>query len=204
MEDGYDEADQLVAAVEESTDTTPVILRRLGSAYDPAGNRTVEQVDDAVSVSAYSNMNRWQTKSPGGRIAFLGSVSEPATVTIQGQAASVDSSNQFRGDATMTAGSNNVAIVATDSSGNQTTREYQVDVTGQTKSFTFDANGNLTSDGTRGFEWDARNQLVAVTAGNHRSEFGYDGLQRRVRVVEKANGVTQTDTRVICCEPRDL
>src|SRR5205814_10322105 len=38
-----------------------------------------------------------------------------------------------------------------------------------------DANGNLTSDGTRTFEWDARNQLVAVTVGTHRTEFDYNG-----------------------------
>lgn len=63
-----------------------------------------------------------------------------------------------------------------------------------------DANGNLTSDGTRSFEWDAQNQLVAVTVGTHRSEFVYDGLQRRVRQIEKENGVTTTDTRVLWCE----
>lgn len=63
-----------------------------------------------------------------------------------------------------------------------------------------DANGNLTSDGTRSFEWNARNQLVAVTVGTHRSEFVYDGLQRRVRQVEKDNGVTTADTRVLWCE----
>lgn len=63
-----------------------------------------------------------------------------------------------------------------------------------------DANGNLTSDGTRSFEWDARNQLVAVTVGTHRSEFVYDGLQRRVRQIEQDNGVTTADTRVLWCE----
>jgi RHS repeat-associated protein len=63
-----------------------------------------------------------------------------------------------------------------------------------------DANGNLTSDGTRTFEWDARNQLVAVNVGTHRSEFTYDGQQRRVRVVEKESGVTQSDTRVMWCD----
>lgn len=63
-----------------------------------------------------------------------------------------------------------------------------------------DANGNLTSDGTRSFEWDARHQLVAVTVGTHRSEFSYDGLQRRVRQIEKDNGVTTADTRVLWCE----
>ena len=63
-----------------------------------------------------------------------------------------------------------------------------------------DANGNLTSDGTRTFEWDARNQLVAINVGTHRSEFTYDGLQRRVHMVEKENGVVQSDTKVIWCQ----
>lgn len=63
-----------------------------------------------------------------------------------------------------------------------------------------DANGNLTSDGTRTFEWDARNQLVAVTVGTHRTEFAYDGSQRRVRVVEKENSVVQSDTKVLWCD----
>lgn len=62
-----------------------------------------------------------------------------------------------------------------------------------------DANGNLTADGTRTFEWDARNQLVAINVGTHRSEFTYDGLQRRVRVVEKENGVVESDTKVVWC-----
>jgi RHS repeat-associated protein len=63
-----------------------------------------------------------------------------------------------------------------------------------------DANGNLTSDGTRTFEWDARNQLVAVNVGTLRSEFTYDGEQRRVRIVEKDGAVVQSDTKVIWCE----
>ena len=63
-----------------------------------------------------------------------------------------------------------------------------------------DANGNLTSDGTRTFEWDARNQLIAVNLGTHRSEFSYDGQQRRIRVIEKENSVVQSDTKVLWCE----
>ena len=62
-----------------------------------------------------------------------------------------------------------------------------------------DANGNLTSDGTRSFEWDARNQLLAVNIGTHRSEFTYDGQQRRIRAVEKENSVVQADAKVLWC-----
>ena len=36
--------------------------------------------------------------------------------------------------------------------------------------------------------------------GTHRSEFTYDGQQRRVRIVEKENGATQTDTKVLWCD----
>jgi YD repeat-containing protein len=43
---GYDAADQLTAAVKQSTDPTPVVLKRYAYGYDPAGNRTVEQIDD--------------------------------------------------------------------------------------------------------------------------------------------------------------
>jgi len=51
-----------------------------------------------------------------------------------------------------------------------------------------------------GIEWDAENRLVAVNQGAQRSEFVYDGRQRRVRMVEKAGGVIQSDTRVLWCE----
>ena len=131
---------------------------------------------------------------------FAGTVSEPATVTIQGQPAAVDATNAFRGTAAVTSGTTTVAITARDASGNVATKEWEVDVAGQGTTFTYDANGNLTADGTRTFEWDARNQLVAVDIGTHRSEFTYDGLLRRVMMVERENGVVQTDTRVVWCE----
>jgi len=58
-------------------------------------------------------------------------------------------------------------------------------------------NGNITSDGgTRTFEWDAANHLVAVnyTGATTRSEFSYDGLGRVAKIVEKT-GSTINSTR---------
>jgi len=46
-------------------------------------------------------------------------------------------------------------------------------------SLTYDANGNLTSDGTNTYTWNARNQLVAVSGGASAS-FQYDPFGRRV------------------------
>ena len=91
-------------------------------------------------------------------------------------------------------------VKATDPSGNLRTNTYQVSLAGASKSFTYDANGNLTGDGTRTFEWDAENRLVAVTLGTHRSEFSYDGKGRRVRVVEKDSGVVTQDRWLLWCD----
>ena len=42
------------------------------------------------------------------------------------------------------------------------------------------------------YEWDAENRLTAISYGPRRSEFTYDGLGRRVEIVEKTNGVVMT------------
>lgn len=70
---------------------------------------------------------------------------------------------------------------------------------GTDKSFIYDLNGNLLDDGDRTFEWDAENRLVAVTikATGHRSEFGYDGLGRRVEIIEKDNTVITSDKKYL-------
>ena len=46
--------------------------------------------------------------------------------------------------------------------------------------YTYDARGNLLSDGLRTFDYDDENQLKRVTvAGAWKSEFEHDGLLRR-------------------------
>ena len=52
---GYDAADQLTAAVKKSTDSTPSILKRYAYGYDAAGNRSFEQIDNAVVGASHTN-----------------------------------------------------------------------------------------------------------------------------------------------------
>ena len=47
------------------------------------------------------------------------------------------------------------------------------------------------------YEWDAAGRLIALVQANRRSEFSYDGMGRRVRVVEKTNGVVASDRRYL-------
>lgn len=197
---GYDQADRLTAAVKHATDTPETVLKRYAYAYDPAGNRTVEQIDDAVTLSAYDSLNRLTSQAPGGPMVIAGLLNEPGTVTINGVPAVVDGANNFRGTVPTTSGTNTFTIVAKDASGNQTTKTYEIGVSGLGKTFTYDAAGNLMSDGGRTFEWDALSQLTAVDSGAFRSEFAYDGRQQRRHVVEKEGGVTLAEVHSIWCD----
>jgi RHS repeat-associated protein len=82
---------------------------------------------------------------------------------------------------------------------------------GVNRTLTYDLDGSITSDGgTRTFEWDGANRLVAInyTGFTTRSEFSYDGLSRVVKIVEKTgNTINSTRKFVWCgqakCEFRD-
>jgi RHS repeat-associated protein len=196
----YDATDQLTNATWRTTDTVPAILKRYGYSYDPTGNRTTEQLDDVPLKTSYNTMNRMLSQDPGGITRFAGTLSEAAKVTVQGKPATVSADNKFAGTVVLTGGTNSVTVQATDYSGNTRSNTYQATVSGSSKSFTYDNNGNLTGDGTRTFEWDAENRLTAVNSGVQRSEFTYDGLSRRVRIVEKTSGATTSDMRFLWCD----
>jgi len=196
----YDRTDQMTGAVWRTTDPTPTILKRYGYSYDSAGNRMTEQLDDTPFKTSYNNMNRITTQDPGGSIRFAGSLNEPARVTVANKPAVVNADNTFAGTTIVTSGTNTVDVKATDYANNTRTNTYSVNITpASTKNFTYDANGNMTSDSTRTFEWDAENRLLAVNNGTLRSEFTYDGLSRRIRIIEKNNAVETSNTRFLWC-----
>jgi RHS repeat-associated protein len=188
---GYDRADQLTVATYRTTDPTPSILKRYRYAYDPAGNRTAEQIDDAVTGASYDGMNRLTSQQPGGALLFRGTVSEPATVTVGGKPATVTADNVFTGTTSVPSGTSQVVVQATDASGNVRSSTYALSQSGAAKTFTYDANGNLTDDGTKTYEWDAENRLQAVKqGGNSLASFTYDGGGRRS--TKTAGGLTTT------------
>ena len=76
-------------------------------------------------------------------------------------------------------------VVATDPSGNSATAAFDVDNLGTPKAFTYDANGNLTSDGTRTFEWDAANRIVRIAGGLSTTKLSHDGYSRILRTTSR-------------------
>ena len=190
---GYDAADQLISAVKRTTGGSPTVLASFGYRYDTAGNRTAEQVGDVVTGATHDAANRLLTHTPAGVLKVAGQVNEVSRVTVDGVPADVDAANGFVGRKQLASGTNTFTVAATDMAGNTTTKSYEVEAEGASRTFTYDANGNTTSDGTRTFEWDAEDRLLAVVHGTHRSEFSYDGDSRRIRIVEKESGTTVRD-----------
>ncbi|MDE3156179.1 MAG: hypothetical protein KGN76_13845 [Acidobacteriota bacterium] len=117
---GYDRADQLTTAVKTAADQT--VLGREAYTYDPAGNRTTEQVDDVVTGATYDTLNRLTAHTASGVLRVAGTVSEPATVTVNGAPASVDAANKFVGSATLASGTNQFTVTA-----QQSIQEWRVE-----------------------------------------------------------------------------
>ena len=71
---------------------------------------------------------------------------------------------------------------------------------------TLDTLGDLSLEvgaaGTIIYEWDLLNRLTAIISGTHRSEFRYNGLSQRVKIVEKDDGAV-TSTKQFVWIPGD-
>lgn len=97
--------------------------------------------------------------------------------------------HRFAGSAQIPSGSTVVAVQATDANGNAATANYQVSSSGSSTTYTYDANGNMTSDGTRTYEWDVNGNLYRVLqSGVELVRYAYDGQGRRSSKV--SGGVT--------------
>jgi RHS repeat-associated protein len=111
-----------------------------------------------------------------------GAVTRPATsATVNGQGATLYADQTYASSIghTLSNGTNTFTVIAQSTTGawaTNTLNAYLPDPL----AFTNDANGNLTNDGVRCFQYDAENQLTNAYVPNAwRSEFKYDGLNRR-------------------------
>jgi RHS repeat-associated protein len=197
----YDAAYQLTGAVKS---VAGAITKRYYYSYDAMGNRTSEQIDNTVTTGVFNNLNQLGEIVGGGKLRVAGRVSEPSRVFAGTEEIDVTAAGEFRGAVAADDGTT-MTVRAEDYSGNTSERVEQVTVqNGDRKVFAYDLNGNTTkittypADGSATrimeFEWDAKDQLVAITQGDgRRSEFSYDGYGRRVRIVEKEAGSVVDD-----------
>jgi RHS repeat-associated protein len=199
----YDAAQRLTSAVRNDSNTQAA-PEQFAYGYDKAGNRTRVTTGSARTHYPANNLNQTTSEQGFGTTQFSGTLDEPAVVTINGQPATLksDSGNApytFEALVELAEGDNTVTIKATDGSNNTTAKSYSVTADGVRKTLEYDLNGNLRlerdASGTvlREFQWDAKDRLRAIqnaatgseTDGTQRSEFEYDGFDRRIRIIEK-------------------
>ena len=84
----YDGADQMTEALLTQSGST---VHRHVENYDPAGNRTSEQIDLHVTSSSYNNLNQLTSQSGGGPLRLSGTINQPSSVTINGNATTTSS-----------------------------------------------------------------------------------------------------------------
>ncbi|MFN5869359.1 MAG: RHS repeat-associated core domain-containing protein, partial [Akkermansiaceae bacterium] len=199
---GYDKGDQLTSATLAAVTNPNSPLESHSFQYDKAGNRTSRQSGNVIERATHNNTNQITSTQAGGKMRVAGITDEPAKVKVNGKPALTTAQNQYEAWVDVAAGENTLTIEAEDFSpnNNKLTKSWTVNVTGNAKTPSYDLNGNTLTDGTgKNYVWDAENRLTKIIyADNSSTEFQYNGLSQRVRVIEKsAANATISDKRYL-------
>jgi RHS repeat-associated protein len=163
---GYDNADRLTSISQGGN--------VVGFAYDTAGRRTTLTLPNNISTEyAYDAASR-----------LTGLIYKNGPTTLGTLTYTYDPNTQRRQIGGTWARTGLPQAVA---SASYNAANHQLTFGNQT--LTYDLNGNLTSDGSSTYTWDARNRL-AVIGGAGSASFGYDAVGRRRQ--KTINGGTTT------------
>jgi RHS repeat-associated protein len=177
----YDSAERLTSAKgKESGGVTNRLHEQLGYAYDAAGNLSQRTNNALVQTLNVNTLNELTTSTRAGTYTVAGGATLPtSSVTVNTSNAVVYTDRTFAKDSfTLANGANPFTAIAQDGTGRSATNSITATLPA-TVSFTYDANGNLTSDGTRTLDYDDDDQLIRVTVtSSWKTEFIYDGLHR--------------------------
>ncbi|WCJ60990.1 hypothetical protein NXS98_07685 [Fontisphaera persica] len=195
----YDYLGQLTNAVRKWADGTLALGQQFAYSYDGIGNRLWAKRDGRQSDYVVNNLFQYTSRSVPGYVNILGSAHSAATVTVNHSATS-RKGEYYRAELAVANGSGPVWLAVTNVGvrGQGTNPDVVTVVTGRLyvartpEVYTYDADGNLTSDGQWTNRWDGENRLVeqetlpaAYNAGVPRQKlvYGYDWQGRRVSKV---------------------
>ncbi len=141
-----------------------------------------------------NNRNELTNATHSGTLTVAGLASQPGAnldhVAVSGTGLSAGNANVYadgswaRAGATLASGTNSYTATAEDTHGRTAQDSVTVNLPA-TVTFTYDANGNLTGDGRRVFEYDYENQLTNVNvASAWRESMKYDAFGRK-RVLQQ-------------------
>ena len=225
----YDDNTGLTSAIDyldpdadyDATDlSTRVKGRRFGYAYDNQGNRTTDGTTVNYRESGESNLrkadytvnsrNQYTQREVPAFVDVAGAATGTPTVKGNNVSHTVTKQGDYfysllddNGNDGYDNASDDLKVSVTVSTGGEL-NEGDVHIAEDVEAFSYDDDGNLTSDGLWDYLWDAENQLTSMTMKTglptgmtrKRLEFVYDYLGRRVQKVVKNNWNGSSGTTV--------
>ena len=205
---GYNDRGEVTSGKKFWSDNTPEFGQQTEYAFDNIGNRTTARAGGNpvgnLRQSAYTanSLDQYTQRTVPGAVDVAGTANSAATVSVN-NAPSARKGNYFYTE--MTVDNSNAPVYAQVNvvgarnnfgAGGEdavTAQGGRVYVPPAVESYSYDADGNLTSDGRWNYTWDAENRLVTMDAkanvpveARQRLEFAYDWAGRRIE--KKAYG----------------
>ncbi|HSE16369.1 MAG TPA: DUF6402 family protein [Pyrinomonadaceae bacterium] len=201
---GYDDRGELTSAKKYWSDNSPVAGQQTEYVLDAIGNRTstkaggdAQGLNQRQATYSVNSLNQYQQRTVPGALDVLGTANAAATVTVNDQATyrrgdyfykelTVDNVSAPAYPQVKAVGVRSGAGGAGEDAVTQTTGHIYVPK--NIEVYTYDDDGNLTSDGRWNYTWDAENHLssmetiaAAPVAAKLRLEFAYDYVGRRIQ-----------------------
>ena len=154
---------------------------QLAYSYDSAGNLQMRTNDALVQTFVVDSLNQLSNVTRSGQFTVTGATPVPAaSLTVNGVTPQTNGDFTFASTSnTLVNGANTFTIIGQNAYGLGATNVLTLTLSNSVN-FQYDANGNLTNDGTRVFSYDAENQLTNIAvAGQWRTGFVFDGLRRK-------------------------
>ncbi|MEM9445231.1 MAG: RHS repeat-associated core domain-containing protein [Verrucomicrobiota bacterium] len=206
---GYNDKGEVISGNKSFSAGVPVSGMQHSYQYDPIGNRLSATINGNITTYGPNEKNQYANRTVPGIVDIQGSAATDAIVTVKSSQEVKQASRR---------GEYFHAGVAMNNSSGAVTEDLQVtavrnfhgasdeDLVDQltkkaslppkNQNFTYDDDGNLTSDGVYNYTWNAENRLNTLEpstpfTGAKSFEYKYDYQGRRIeRVVRKFNGST--------------
>lgn len=201
---GYDDRGEITSAKKYWSDNSPVAGQQLEYGFDTIGNRAstkaggdAQGLNQRLATYTANSLNQYQQRTVPGALDILGTANAAATVTVNDQAtyrrgdyfykelAVSNSSAPVYPQVNATGVRSGIGGADEDAVTQTIGHSY---VPKNVEVYTYDDDGNLTTDGRWNYTWDAENRLssmdaiaAAPVAAKLRLEFAYDYMGRRIQ-----------------------
>jgi RHS repeat-associated protein len=197
----YDSLGQVISGKKYWRDGMPVAGQQFCYTFDNIGNRTQTQTGGdqnggSLRSANYSanNLNQYSSRDVVSCVDIKGVSVATNTVTVNGMSV-YRRSEYFRKEIPVSNSGSALWYSITVAATGQASVTGNVFLPQTPEQFSYDADGNLTSDGRWTYTWDAENRLVGMAVNTsagpqYTLTFAYDPKGRRIQKMVATNGVT--------------